>query len=87
MPQDIQLPLLQPFVRLVEANLTLFSTTCLPAAGGPDEAWSANPMAGPVLLMQGMAANYVQFITELNQQNLSLFEAGRGSLVTLAGER
>ena len=37
-----------------------------------------------ILLTQGMARNYFEFLAALGQGSVSLFAAGRGGLVTLA---
>jgi hypothetical protein len=73
--------MLSPFIQLTQANMQLLGSTC-----GPGAASSRNPMQVSALLAQGMATNYVAFLTALGQGGMALFAAGRGGVVTLAHE-
>jgi hypothetical protein len=88
MQQDFQPPFLQPLIRLAQANVALFTSTCIP--GQSASAWAtagtANPIEMSVRMLQGLAKNYVEFLTELSQSGLGLSSAGRAGLVTLAHE-
>lgn len=69
MQQEFQWPVMQAFAQLSQANMQLFAST---------GASPVNAFATPTQLMQGMARNYAQFLTDLNASALSLFSGTRG---------
>jgi hypothetical protein len=89
MNQDLQIAAAHPFMRLAEANMSLITSMCFPhlAAGVAAPASRPNPFEIPGLMFQGLAKNYVEFLTALSRSNVSLFAGGRGSLVTLLQEQ
>jgi hypothetical protein len=88
MQQDFQMPFLQPFVRLAQANMSLYVSTYLPSLAGPAAVSpvAANPMQANVHFLHGLAQNYVEFLTNLNKGSLPMFAGTRATLATLAQE-
>jgi hypothetical protein len=88
MQQDFQMPFLQPFLRLAQANMSLYMSTYLPSLAGPAAVTpvAANPMQANLHFLQGLAQNYVEFITDLNKGSLPMVAGTRATLATLARE-
>jgi hypothetical protein len=88
MQQDFQPPLLQPFLRLAQANMALYASTYLSslAGSGAVSTVTSNPMQTHVHFLQGLTQNYVEFMTSLNRGSLSMFAGTRTTLTSLAQE-
>ncbi len=87
---------MQPFIKLVQANmavLTKFSVPPdaipMPAAGGPIQQMQQNQEALSKLmqstamlqLMQGLARNYTEFMSEFAQTSTALLSQGQEAMV------
>jgi hypothetical protein len=88
MQQVFQPPFVQPLMRLAQANMSLFAATYMSGSGtaAPASPMAANSMELHSHFLQGMAKNYVEFLTEINSSTLSMYAGSRASLATLAQE-
>lgn len=87
---------MQPFIKLVQANMALLTkfsvppdVAPLPAAGGPIQQMQQGQEAiakmmqstAMLTLMQGLAKNYTEFMSEFAQSSTALLSQGQEAMV------
>jgi hypothetical protein len=88
MQQVFQPPFVPPLMRLAQSNMSLFAATYMSGSGAGTAAspMAANSMELHSRFLQGMARNYVEFLSELSSGALSIYAGSRASLASLAQE-
>jgi hypothetical protein len=98
--QDVIQPQAQPFLKLVQANMDLFTrfstspeATAQATASASNLFQQATESAMKLMqsgafahLMQGMLKNYTEFLTELNQSVMAMMSQGQAALARQAQE-
>jgi hypothetical protein len=92
---------MQPFIKLVQANMTLLSKfSMLPSSATPvhaegpiqmmqqgqEAATKALQSTAMLQLMQGLAKNYTEFMTEFSQTSLTALSLGQEAMVKQSRE-